>query len=247
MSKIFLVLLSVCCLSAIARELPKHNMTQKVLLDKIEKAVDPKGVAKKWKTLILKMQMDVPMQQNKAVMTAMCKFPDKSKSFVTMTGMPTTTMVYDGKRAWKETSGLGVEEKTGVQLAFAKFESKRNNPVLELSDIYEKITLDPYLHKVGKFTCYKLICTLPAELKTDPSQMFVDNKKFLIRRAVSKQLTGMGAIPVSLDFSDYKFIKGINIAMSTKTSIMGMTILAKTLSLEINKKIPDSEFKFPGK
>lgn len=246
MSKITIVLLTVICFSSVvlnAEQPFKHKMTQKVLLDRMEKAVDPKGLAKKWKTLIVKMQMKIPLQQQKMSITAMYKFPDKSKGIAKMTGAPTIIQVFNGKQAWQETVGLGIQIKSGVQLAFAKFECKKSNPALKPSEIYEKITLDPYLYKIGKYSCYKLICTLPVELKVDPSQIFVDNKAFLIRRSIENQLSAMGVIPVSIELEDYQIMNDIKIATTVKTNIMGIEMLGKILSLKVDKKIADSEFK----
>ncbi len=248
MSKFLISLLTIiCCCSVIlkAGDPLKHNMAKKDLLDKMEKAVDPKGAAKKWKTLVVKMQMQVPMQQQKMSVTAMYKFPDKSKGIATIPGAPTTIEVVNGKQAWKETVGLGIQMKSGVQLAFARFECRKSNPALNPTEIYAKITLDPYLYKIGEYSCYKLICALPAELKVEPSQVFVDNKDFLIRRSIENQLTDMGVIPVSIDSSDYKVMNGIKVAVTVKTSIMGIGIVGKILSVEPDEKIPDSEFQLP--
>ena len=248
MSKFFIALLTVFCFAAVAQEASpavKHNMSQKVLLEKMDKAVDPKEVAKKWKTLVVEMQMAVPMQQQKMAITAMYKFPDKSKVIAKIPGAPMIIQVFNGKQAWKETVGLGIQMKSGIQLAFAKFECKKSNPALKQTEIYEKITLDPHLYKVGKFSCYKLICTLPAELKVEPSQIFVDNKDFLIRRSIENQLTDMGVIQVSVDVADYKNMSGIKIATAIKTNIMGIEIVGKILSLKVDTKIADSEFELP--
>lgn len=252
MSRFFAALLTVFCFTAVAQksaapDLLKHNMTQEVLLNKMEKAVDPKGSAKKWKTAIIKMQLEIPMQQNKVLATAMYKFPDKSKSIAVVPGMPIVTQVFDGKQAWKETAGLGLQMKTGVQLAFAKFECKKSNPALSPKDVYEKITLDPYLYKMGKFVCYKLTCSLPVELKVSPSQLFVDNKEFLIRSSIENQLTEMGAIPVRIEFSDIKTMSGVKTPMRVSMNMMGIKMIGKILSIKINEKIADSEFKLPGK
>jgi hypothetical protein len=248
MSKFLISLLTAACFASavLKAEQPlKHNMKQKELLDKMEKAVDPKDAAKKWKTLVVKMQMQVPMQQQKMSVSVMYKFPDKSKGIATIPGAPTTIQVVNGKQAWKETVGLGIQMKTGVQLAFAKFECRKSDPALKPTEIYKKITLDPYLYKIGEYSCYKLVCELPDELKVGPSQVFVDNKEFLIRRSIDNQLTDMGVIPVSIDSEGYKVLNGIKVATTIKTNIMGIEIVGKVLSIKPNEKIPDSEFELP--
>ncbi len=256
MLKFFVVLLTVFCFTAAARnpavskaavisKLAKHNMTQELLLDKMKKAVDPADVAKTWKTMIIKMQMTIPMQQIKMDATATCKFPDKMKTVFIIPGMPTLTEVFDGGKAWKETAGLGIQMKTGILLAFAKFECRKANPALTPAEIYEKVTLDPYLYKIGEFSCYKLICTLPEELNVPPTQAFIDNNKFLIRRSIENQLTDMGVISVSIDLSDYKVIKGIKTPMLMDMNMLGIKMAAKIISVKVNEEIADSEFKFP--
>ena len=251
MSKFFIALLTVLCFTAVAQKTTpaeakiKHDMSQKVLLDKMEKAVDPKGVAKTWKTIIVKIQLQIPMQQLKISATAMYKLPNKSKTIATMPGIPTVTNVFNGKQAWKETAGLGIQMKTGIQLAFAKFKSKQSNPALKPTEIFEKITLDPYLHKIGKFSCYKLICSLPAELNIAPTQSFVDNKEFLIRRSIESELTEMGVVSATIKPSDYKTIQGVKTAMLVNINMMGIKMVGKLLSVKVNKEIADSEFELP--
>ncbi|MBU8901305.1 MAG: hypothetical protein KOO69_01055 [Victivallales bacterium] len=247
MSKFFIALLTVFCFSAVAQQGAKHSMTQEVLLAKMEKAADPKDIAKTWTTMKIKLEMSVPMQQLTISGSAIYKFPDKSKSIALIPGMPTVTQVFNGKQAWKETVGLGMQEKTGIQLAFARFECKKINPAMKLSEVYEKITLDPYLYKKGNFTCYKLICSLPAELNVAPSQMFIDNKNFLVRYSVENQLTEMGAVPVTIELLNYKIIKGVKAPMLMNMNMMGVKMVSKILSIKVNEKIADSEFKFPGK
>jgi len=244
MSKFFIALLTVFCLTGCTGFWTTATK-QEVLLAKMEKAVDPEGIAHTWKTVIIKMQLEVPMQQLKMSATGFYKFPDKSKVVVVMPGIPTVTQVFNGKQAWKETAGLGIQMKSGLQFAFAKFECKKSNPTLSPTEIYEKITLAPDFYKIGEFSCYKLICTLPAELNVAPTQLFVDNKEFLIRRGIENQLTEMGVVPITLDFSDYKIINDIKTPMIVNMNMMGIKMVGKLLSVKVNDKIADSEFKLP--
>jgi hypothetical protein len=251
MSKILIPLFAVCCFTAAAfspLEVPKatkHNMSREKLLEKIEKAADPKDVCKTWKTTLIKMEMTIPMQQHRLMLTSMYKKPDKVKAVAQMPGIPVITDVFDGKRAWKETAGLGIQEKTGRQLAFAEFECKKSNPALKLTDIYEKVELDPYLYSVGGFFCYKLICHLPKKLDVPPTQMFFDEKEFLGRYSIEHQLAEMGVVPVAISVSNYKNIEKVNFPMSMEMNMMGIKMLAKIVSFKVNVEIPDAEFKFP--
>jgi hypothetical protein len=220
-------------------------MKKEVLLDKMQRAIDPGDKAKTWKSSVAVMQMEVPMQELKMSLKQLCKYPDKSKVIAIMPGIPKVIQVFNGKRAWKETEGLGIQEKTGIQLNFARFECKKANPALKPSEIYSKIVLDPYLHKIGKYTCYKLICSLPAELKVSPSLIFIDNKKFLPRCTIENQLTEMGIVPVRMSLESYKSFYGVNTPSNVTMNMMGIQMKATILSLKINQEIDDSEFKFP--
>ncbi|MCK4982902.1 MAG: hypothetical protein KAS17_08265 [Victivallaceae bacterium] len=244
MSKFFITLLTVLCLTG-CTGFSTTATKQEVLLAKMEKAVDPEGIAHSWKTIIIKMQLKIPMQQLKMSVTGLYKFPDKSKVVAVMPGILTETQVFNGRQAWKETAGLGIQMKTGIQLAFAEFECRKTNPALKMTEIYEKITLDPDLYQIGEFSCHKLICTLPAELNVAPTQLFVDNKEFLIRSSIENQLTDMGVVPVTLIFSDYKIVNGIKTAMLVNMNMMGIKMIGKLLSVKVNEKIADSEFQLP--
>lgn len=211
----------------------------------MQKALDPDDKAKTWKTAIIELQMEVPMQRLKMTLKQLCKYPDKSKAIAIMPGIPKVIQVFNGKRAWKETEGLGIQEKTGLQLAFAKFECKKSNPALKPSEIYPKIVLDPYLYKIGKYTCYKLVCDLPTELKVNPSLIFIDNKEFLPRCMIENQLTDMGVVPVKMNLTSYKSFYGVNTPSKMDMNMMGIQMKVTLLSVKINQEIADSEFKFP--
>ncbi|MFA6717420.1 MAG: hypothetical protein WC082_04325 [Victivallales bacterium] len=229
-------------------EMPKtamHNMSREALFEKMKKAADPGDVAKNWKTMTIKMQMGVPMQQINLAVRALYKFPDKSKVVAEMPGIPVTTEVFNGSQAWKETAGLGIQMKTGVQLAFAEFDCKKANPALELTEIYKKVELDPSLHKVAGFSCYKLICYPPDKLNVPPTQLFIDDKEFLARHSVESQLSEMGVVQVAVDIKDYKVVKGVKLPMLMEMNMLGIKMQAKILAVKINDEIPDTEFLFP--
>ncbi|MDD5698976.1 MAG: hypothetical protein PHH77_10215 [Victivallaceae bacterium] len=225
--------------------LPRHSMTREVLLEKIRKAADPNQLAQTWKTAIIKAQLTVPMQQVQLAVTIRYKYPDKCKTTLSMPGIPTITKVFNGKQAWQETAGLGIQMQTGLQFDFAEFECRKSNPALQLAEIYAKITLDPYLYQINGCSCYKLICTLPAKLNVPPTQLFVDTKEFLIRRCIETQLTDMGLIPTTVDASDYRTIKGLKTPMLLTADLMGIRMVTKILSIKVNEKIAASQFKFP--
>ena len=67
----------------------------------------------------------------------------------------------------------------------------------------------------------------------------------MIRRSIEDQLTAMGTISVSIDMEAYKMMKGVKLATTIKTNIMGIEMVGSILSLTVDKKIPDSEFQLP--
>lgn len=250
MSKVLIFLLTVFCFSCTAQESGtanslKHNMTKEVLLDKIAKAADPQDVSKNWKTLVYKAEMIYPVRKIKVLITCKSKYPDKSKAVYQCPKMADVTEVVNGKQAWNETAGKGVRMKSGLELAFAEFALRRGNPALKPAEVYEKITLDPVLYQFGKYRCYRLICTLPEKLNVNPDELFVDNKEFLLRRLVSIQVADNKAVSIVRDFTSYKKIKGVKVAMQADIYIMGGKITQNVFFMEINEKIPDSEFELP--
>ena len=223
----------------------KHDMTLKVLLDKMEKAEDPKGLAKKWKTVELKMQLSVPMQNVKVKVVSYHKYPLKSKTISMIPGMPKQIEVFDGKNAWKMTEGIGVQTLTGKRLEFAEFVAKKSNPALKLTEVYEKVTLDPYKYKLGEFNCYKLICQPPKSLGLPPSVTLVDDKKFLARQSQEYHLTEMGTVPVVITLDGYKMLADTMQATKVNMNMMGIQMIGTLVSLTPDVKIPDSEFALP--
>lgn len=249
MSKFIIILLMFFCITIIAKEsttqdFVKHNMTQEVLIDKMEKAIDPGGVRKKWKTLTYEIEMIFPAQKFNASGTGISKYPDKCKA-VLKCPMATFIEVVNGKQAWSETVGKGIQMKTGLKLALAKFELKKSNPAIRITEVYEKITLDPVFYKFGKHKCYKLICTLPEEINVEPDTFFIDNKDFLIRWSASSQFAINKVTPIYRECLSYKKIKGVKVSIKNKLYMTGGIAVLNVLSLKINEKIADSEFELP--
>jgi hypothetical protein len=221
------------------------DISLQVLLERMKKASDPDNKAKTVKTLISKSSGMISMQQIAVNTTFMFKMPDKIKTKIRVKNIPATIEAYNGKAGWSMVEGVGVQPITGLQLEFLKLTAKMSNPNNDLEDIFTKITLDKNQWTVGKFQCYKLICSLKQSMQLPPAEIYVDINKYLPRKMVLSAMTAMGIIPTETVFGPYKKYNGLLLPSSQTVSSLGMTIATKQISVMINPKIKDSVFNMP--
>jgi len=221
---------------------PPLSMEQ--VIAEIEKAADPHNTGKDIKTLITVIELSIPAQQIKMLVTVKDKFPDKSKKTTEIPGLTSITNIINNDEAW-EISPAGVRNITGKELEFNKFQLLMKNPTKKMKDVFKDIKFETGSFKIADDECIKLICTPKSDLKFSPINMFFSKKTFLLRRIEMILESSAGIIPVTTTIEEYKKIQGRMIPVKTKTSQAETIIESKLISAKENIGIPDSEFANP--
>ena len=242
----FCSLFAVCLtltLSSTGFSMDKNQVDE--LIAKIEKAADPQGTAKNIKTRISKAELIIPQQKIKMSITTYTKFPDKNKVVTEIPGIMKSVTVLNGEKAWESSPAMGTREITGTELASMKFDIDMRRPDTKMRDVFSKIELADKLEKVGEFMCYKMVCTPKKKYSSKPVTLYFDNKKFYLRKTVMTSITKMGPIKSETILKDFKIINGRPTAMTITVKQMNISVLLKTIKIENNVKIADSEFAKP--
>ncbi|MCP3965419.1 MAG: outer membrane lipoprotein-sorting protein [Lentisphaerae bacterium] len=215
------------------------------IIRKMEKAVNPRGVAKDIKSYVATYNAELKMQQISMKMINKFKAPNKIRTSIKIKGIPATIEAFDGKQAWSMVEGMGVREIIGPQLEFMKLSAKMSNFANNTKDIFEKVEVLKKTEIINGVSCYKVICYCPKELNLPPVVVFADMKTYFVKKSIMTVQTSMGKILTESEFSDYKNAGGIIIAHKMTTSSMGITFTAELESMKTNCNIQDSDFKKP--
>lgn len=220
------------------------NKAIDALIKKIEKAVDPKGIGKKIKTLVTKANVFLPAQQMKIEVVKMNRFPDKLKMITSIPQIMEIIKVCNGKQAWEYSQATGMRKSTGKELEALKFQILMHNPSTTYREIFSKITVPDELVKVDDFECYKMTCK-PKDFELKPIVFYIDNKTYLMRKMEMTVDTQMGPIPVISNLKKYKDFGGVFMATEITTLQMGIKTVITLTDVKYNVDIPDSEFAKP--
>lgn len=216
------------------------------IIVKIEKAVDPENVSKTIKTSVQKAELEMPAQNIKMNITVTNKFPNKSRVKTELPGVMTILRVFNGVDGWEYSPVLGMRQIEGKELNSVKFDMAMQTPNNKMRDIFSKIEVPDKREKIGEFECYKFICTPKKKYNQSLIIMFIDTKKFLMRKMDLTVESQMGAIKTESIFSDYQKVNKMMVPMVTTMKQAGMDVKLKVLEIKNNAEVNDSEFDKPA-
>jgi hypothetical protein len=212
------------------------------LIAKVKQKSDPQDKAKNVKTAIFKY--DYVNDSEKGKIVILLKRYGKIK-IMAKTGKEFWECAYDGKQAWEYTSGKGVrfmKEKEADELRLQAFLLA---PSVNINKVFKNIELDSS-EKIDGEECWKLICYPRDDFKSQPIKVYVNKKTYLIVKVIEEQDTESEVVEVVTTFKDYRNFKGFMLPYITCTKVEDDFTESKLLSVDIDRKIPDSAFKAPA-
>ncbi|QSH42036.1 hypothetical protein P0136_04925 [Lentisphaerota bacterium ZTH] len=217
-----------------------------LVISRMEKAVDPDGIARSIRSYHSKYRAELKMQRITMTMVNRFKAPDKIKVCIMISNMPTTVQAFDGKYAWTMIEGMGIRDIVGPELDFTRLSARMSNPALSLRDIFKKIEIDKKKSFINDRECFKVTCYCPEALKLPPVIIYADAESYLPLKMIMTMQTSMGRVRSVNSFADYRKLGGMMMPCTMISSVLGMTVTAKLYSYEVNIKIPDSVFAKPA-
>lgn len=238
--KISIMVFSIFCLATISFGMEDDEIDK--IIAKMKKATDPEGISKTIKTSVQKVLIEIPANKINMIVTVTKKYPNKSKTVSEIPGILTITRIFDGNRAWEHSGITGLREIIGKELASIKFESAMTDCNNKMRDVFSKIEVADDLEKMGDLECYKFTCTPKGEYKAEPVIMFIDNKKFLMRKMNFTVNSQMGAINTESIFSNFKLMNKVMVPKLTTMKQAGVTMVMQVLDVTNNTPVDDGEF-----
>lgn len=182
------------------------------------------------------MTMEMEMMGQKVSRKSMKKAPNKMKEEITMGAMVVQSKVCDGKSV--VTGGMqGSKTLEGKELADELVKSDMYADVKQKELGYKHTLLG--IDNLNGVDVFKVEVVDPSG---DKSTEYYDTKTYLKLKSEAVVKTPRGEATVSTEYKDYKKVGSVMYPHSFVIDQGGMLISAKVLTLEVNKKLKDSEF-----
>lgn len=235
---LFFLQFSVLCIGADFVEISPKN-----LISKMEKATDPSGALSKAYNKVTTGELIMPVQKIKMNVNLIFKSPDMLYVKSVFSDGQYVIQAYNGKVAWKFASGTTNSViMTGRERDYFIFNAMLEAPGEKVwENLFSKFELSDFYSKVGEYECYVLTCTPRSEYNIkNPLVLYIDNKDFLLRRMDMDICSDGTLINEQIYVEKYENIHGVNVAVKTKTDIMGAEIEYFVNSFNLNNNNIDN-------
>jgi zinc protease len=219
------------------KSLPTANQ----IIEKYVQALGGKAAIEKISSRVIKGTFELPAMGVSGTAAIYAKAPNKIVAVFEVPGFGTVQEGYNGAVAWEQNPDMGLREKSGAELAFAKLESEFHKEI-KLPELYPKMTVKGK-EKVGDRDVYVIEAT-PSEGK--PEKWYFDVQTGLILRRDFVADTAQGSIPIEQYFEDYRGVDGIKLPFILRQSNPVINITIKVTEVRHNTEIDDAKFNKPA-
>ncbi|MEO6588126.1 MAG: hypothetical protein ABIP06_02250 [Pyrinomonadaceae bacterium] len=222
---------------------PAKLPTAKAVIDKYVEAIGGRKASEKFKTRLVKMNVEISPMGIKGTGEAYLAAPGKSYSKVNLSGIGELIEAYDGTTAWSVNPIQGNRDKTGIELAQAKLSSDFYRDI-NLDKLYPKMEVRG-IEKVGDSETYVVAATPDGGLETET--FYFDTKTGLLLRADATLVTPEGKMATKVFYEDYRDIDGIKMAFKTRSILPQFEIISTFTEIKNGVEVDDKMFSKPGK
>jgi hypothetical protein len=208
------------------------------------RAIDPDGNCKNIKSFEIANECMIQTINIKMQSQLYYKIPGKMKNIVSIPGMQTTTIYFDGQKGVKVDSLAGITPLEGKVLEETKFMVMEMHPVKNLRDIFDKIEIEDKSEIRDGKEYIVVNCYTKPETGLFPKKYLVDPVTKYIIYSISKTNTEMGIIESTSRVLEYKKIHGLVTAVKVEQNMMNMKIINTLKYININTEYPDSFFEY---
>lgn len=210
------------------------------ILAKFVKAIGGREANEKIKTRVAKGTVEIPAAGIKGTVETFNAAPDKMLSTSNLPGIGDLIEGYDGKIGWGINPIQGNRDKTGQELAQAKFLATLHRDI-NLEKLYPKIELKG-VEKLGAGEVYVVTATpegLPAET------WYFDTKTGLLLRMDMTLISPEGNTPAKTYLEDYRELDGIMTPFKTRTVLPQFELVTTFTEVKHNVPVDDAKFAKP--
>lgn len=217
--------LAFTVIAAIAPQLAAQ--TPAAILDRYNKAVDPKGMIPSIQGMRTTVTMEMPaMGMNMTINSAALR-PNQIIVDTEVPGMGTMRQGFDGTTAWASDPMQGPRILTGMEAA-SLVENSSFNSMTRSPDLFSAMEAAGTADVDGDAaSCVKFTWKSGRET-TD----CFSNASGLLTRTIAKQVTQAGEVEVEMFMKDYRNINGMMVPHRIESNMMGMQMIITTTSID---------------
>jgi len=221
------------------------KISPKDLIAKMEKATDPLGLLSKASSKATTGELVMPVQKIKMNVSLIFKSPNMLYIKSVFSDGKYGIQAYNGKVAWEfdsETAAPAIM--TGRERDYFIFNAMLEAPGGKVwENLFSQFELSGSYKKIGEYECYVLTCTPKNKYNIKkPIILYIDNKDFLLR-CLDMDICSEGTlINEQIYVGKYENIHGVNVAVETRTDIMGAEIEYFINTFNLNNNVDSSIF-----
>ncbi len=224
------------------------DLTVDELVAKMEKATDPQGLFKNCKSYILKQRVvdSGKFERDEHSLEIMFKAPHYMKYTSFKGGKAYSALLFNGERAWNidPATNRSTEVSAGMGMNLVKTFAALATPGSSIKTVFKTVDIDMVMDK-WDVRCYRLVCRV-ADSEIAPYIILVDASTYLTR-SFETTLYGAdgGTSPYVSYTGHYEMLGGVRMATETLVETGGKTVRSSLVSMILDAKIADDEFKLP--
>ena len=242
-NRIFAIAICFGLVLGISTNVSAQNLPSgKEVLEKFVKATGGIDKYKKIKSMTMKGKLSVPAQNISAEMEMAYSAPDKFFTKVDLGGIGSESQGSNGKIVWATSTIQGDRIVKGEE-ADRLLESVNMKSIFEPESIYKEMKTVGK-EKVDGEECYKV--EMVRKKGGDKDVAFFSIKSGLQLKSVTKAISPLGKIEVSVLSKDYKDVDGIMTPHKMEQSMSGISINIEVSSVKFNAKVDESNFEVPA-
>jgi hypothetical protein len=210
------------------------------ILERYVQALGGRAAIEKLKTRESKGTFEIIDTPLKGVVESYNKAPNKLAIFTRVPGLGDFLEGYDGNISWAQDPANGLRDRSGVELAQAKFDAEFYKDI-KMKELYPKMELKG-TEKVGGRDAYVILATPAAH---SPEQLYFDVQTGLLVRADVVREGPQGKTPFTVFYEDYREVDGVRIPFLLRQTAKDFSVIIKLDSIKHNVSIDDAKFSKP--
>jgi hypothetical protein len=219
---------------------PSPAVTVEQILDRYVEAIGGRAAMEKLTTRESRGTFEIAGTPLKGTVENYGKAPNKLASFTRVAGLGDFLEGHDGQISWTRDPTNGLRERSGAELAQAKFDAEFYKE-LKFKELYSKMELKGK-EKVGGREAYLIVGTPAA---SSPEKLYFDTQTGLLLRMDLVRESPQGKTPFEVYFEDYREVDGVKIPFVQRQNAPDFSVTIKFDTIKHNVTIDDAKFSKP--
>lgn len=218
-----------------------QTLTVEQILDRYVKAIGGRAGMEKLNSRESRGSFEIVGTPLKGTVENYNKAPNRLASFIRVSGLGDFFEGHDGKISWTLDPTNGLRERSGTELAQARFDAEFYKE-LKFKELYSKMELKG-MEKTGGREAHLIVGT---PLAGSPEKLYFDTQTGLLLRMDITREGPQGKTPFVVYFEDYREVDGVKIPFVQRQTAPDFSVNIKFDSIKHNVTIDDAKFTKPA-